>query len=329
VRAGGRPERRTFGLEARLRWHAYWFEVNWQAQRRRLNTLALPSNPVFILGLWRSGTTVLHELLAESTGWLTPNTWQCFNPSTCFLTRPPTRSSSLPRPMDGGRIATLGPQEDEFALLLLGEPSAYRAFIDPRRLSECAEYLQTTSAMSLARWQDFQRGIAAEKAGTPVLLKSPGHLFRLQSLRQLFPGAKFVWIGRQTHEVLASNRKMWRALMERYALWQYDAGALEIFLGHALSHCASVLERCLEDMEPERMLWVDFERLKTEPRRVLGNILRFLDPGRFRDETVLSDAIERALAAVPIHAGSRASGADRPQRLDQTIAAARRRFGIV
>ena len=75
----------------------------------------LPVDPVFILGLWRSGTTVLHELVNACGGWVTPQTWQCFHPSTCFLTGPPAHTAAAQRPMDRGLIATEGPQEDEFA----------------------------------------------------------------------------------------------------------------------------------------------------------------------------------------------------------------------
>ncbi len=53
-------------------------------------------------------------------------------------TRPSSRSASSVRWIAGGSQPH-GPQEDEFALLLLGEPSVYRGFIDPRRLRECAE----------------------------------------------------------------------------------------------------------------------------------------------------------------------------------------------
>ncbi|HTW74005.1 MAG TPA: sulfotransferase, partial [Steroidobacteraceae bacterium] len=221
IRAGGTPQRRMPAHALKLRWHAHWFEQNWQAQTQRLQTLAAPDAPVFILGMWRSGTTVLHELLAACTGWNTPLTWQCFRPSTCFITRAPTEQAVVERPMDEGRISTLGPQEDEFALLLLGEPSVYRGFIDPRRLPECAAGLweQPGGAASLARWQLFVRGIAAQSADRRLLLKSPNHSFRLPLLSSLFPDAKFIWIGRHVGELLASNLRMWRAMIGLYGLW--------------------------------------------------------------------------------------------------------------
>ncbi len=326
--SGGRSGRVGGGYRLRLRWHARWFELNWKATTRRIASAPLPDDPVFVLGLWRSGTTVLHELLTACGRWATPRTWQCFNPSTCFLTSPPAEDAVVDRPMDEGRIATRGPQEDEFARLLLGEPSAYRGFIDPRRLGECGRLLWTASEGPLERWQAFVRGIAASSPGTPLLIKSPNHSFRLPLLRRVFPQARFVWIGRDTGEVLASNRRMWGAMIERYALWECPPGALEDFLRDMVRACAAVLARCLEELPAERMLWVDFERLCARPEETLLRVLRFLDPSADGEARDGSQAIGPALARIPIHAGSRAARPDDPdvRELEAAMAAMRRRF---
>lgn len=332
IRDGGRPARAPLGYGLRLSWHAHWFELNWRSQLERMPRREPPPDPVFILGLWRSGTTVVHELVNACGGWTTPQTWQCFNPSTCFLTGAPAQSAAVQRPMDQGFIATQGPQEDEFALLLLGEPSIYRGLIDPRRLLECARLSWSGREGPLERWQQFVRGVAASGDGR-LLLKSPGHTFRLPTLLRLFPGARFVWMGRHPGEVLASNRRMWSAMMRVYALWDCPADMLERFLGEAVRNCTSVLERCICDLTPEQLLWVDFEALQTDPERVLRQILRFTgrsigaEPGA--GEQSHSAQIERALAAVPIHRGQRATMPDDEPvvQLERVMRAARRRFG--
>jgi hypothetical protein len=48
IRDGGKLQRRIIGHRAQLLWHAFWFERNWQAQLRQLDTLDLPNDPVFI-----------------------------------------------------------------------------------------------------------------------------------------------------------------------------------------------------------------------------------------------------------------------------------------
>lgn len=322
--------RAPLGYGLRLRWHAHWFELNWRTQLERIPRRELPPDPVLIVGLWRSGTTVLHELVSACGGWVTPQTWQCFNPSTCFLTAAPARAAVVGRPMDRGVIASLSPQEDEFALLLLGEPSLYRGLIDPRRLLECgdAAWSENGDGGALERWQAFVRGVAAGD-GARLLLKSPGHTFRIPTLCRLFPGARFIWIGRHPGEVLASNVRMWKAMMSVYALWDCPDDMVQRFLRGALQACSSVLERCVAEMPREQMLWVDFEALQTDPERVLRQILQFAGARPGRSERSLDVDIAAALSSVPIHRGERAGMPDDEfvLQLDRAMGAARRRFG--
>lgn len=328
IREGGASVRAPLGYGLRLRWQAHWFELNWRTQLERMPRGELPSDPVLIVGLWRSGTTVLHELVSACGGWVTPQTWQCFNPSTCFLTGAPARSAAVKRPMDQGVIASEGPQEDEFALLLLGEPSIYRGLIDPRRLLECGAASWAGGQAALDRWQEFVRGVAAGGGGR-LLLKSPGHTFRIPTLRRLFPRARFIWIGRHPGEVLASNVRMWTAMMSVYGLWDCPDSVLPRFLHEAMRACSRVLEQCVAEMTREQLLWVDFEALQTDPERVLRQILQFAGVRPGRGEQTLTADIEAALSAVPIHRGERAPMPDDESvlQLDRAMDAARRRFG--
>lgn len=328
IRRGGPSARAPFGYGLRSRWHSLWFELNWRAQLERMPAGDPPADPVFIVGPWRSGTTVLHQLVNACGGWVTPQTWQCFNPSTCFLTGPPRRTATVQRPMDQGVIATEGPQEDEFALLLLGEPSLYRGLIDPRRLLERKGASWSEDSGDLERWQAFVRAVAAG-SNARLLLKSPGHTFRIPTLRKLFPAARFIWVGRHPGEVLASNVRMWTAMMGVYALWDCADEFLQRFLREALRACAQALERCVAEMTREQLLWVDFEALQTDPERVLRQILQFAGPRPGRSEQSLAADIEAALASVPIHRGERAAMPDDEAvlQLDRVMGAARRRFG--
>lgn len=333
ILAGGRPDTPPFAHRARLRWQASWFEFNWRTASARLQSQPLPADPVFIVGPWRSGTTALHELLAAATQWPTPQTWQCFNPSTCFLVKAAPRAATIARPMDAGIISSRSPQEDEFATLLLGEDSVYRGFIDPRRLPECAAQLWSaddkTDLSSLSRWQIFLRGVAAGSEPRRLLLKSPNHTFRMVALRRCFPRAQFIWMGRRSQEVVASNLKMWRAMMERYALWSCPPGVLEAFLQAALHACVTALARSLEELSPAQLLWVDFDDFRHDPGRVLHAVLDFLQ--QETTEPAERDArIRRALQDITVHAGSRLLAPPDPigQELDALTARARERFGL-
>ena len=200
ILAGGQPERHQALLQTRLRWNAYWFEKHLAQSRRNLENLPLAADPIILVGLWRTGSTALHARLSAASGCTTPLTWQCFRPASFALMPAPRTDLTVTRPMDDGKVSTFSPQEDEFASLLLGEPSVYRSFIDPRRLGEATALLKSwqtphspadSAAALSARWEDFLRTLVQQRPGR-LLLKSPNHTFRMPWLNTRFPKAQFI-----------------------------------------------------------------------------------------------------------------------------------------
>ena len=102
-------------------------------------------DPVFVIGHWRSGTTLLHELLAKDKQFTFPDTYQCFFPSVFLYPGPILRKLvgyMLPdtRPMDSMPMGIGRPQEDEFALCILGAPSPYRGILFSSSLQKYSKY---------------------------------------------------------------------------------------------------------------------------------------------------------------------------------------------
>jgi len=172
--------------------------------------------PLFVIGLPRTGTSILHELLAQDPGNRVPMTWEVMDPWP-----PPERASfdSDPRiaqvehhfrgidrvlpgfqamhPM-GARL----PQEcvaitaHEFASLIFH--TSYRVPSYQRWLE--AEDLRPVYA-SHRRWlQYLQWRCAAER----WVLKSPGHLWALDALLAVYPDARIVQTHRDPLQVVAS-----------------------------------------------------------------------------------------------------------------------------
>ena len=187
--------------------------------------------PVFVIGHWRSGTTHLHNLLAQDdTGFAYANTYQVVNPHT-FLTTEEANVRRfawlLPdrRPMDNMALRFDSPQEDEFAPLLITLLSSYLGVSFPRREDRYARYLsfEDASAEEIAEWKRgfewFLKKLTL-KYGRRLLLKSPPHTARIGLLREMFPDAKFVHIHRRPEEVLQSFRHyydtaMWHTYLQR------------------------------------------------------------------------------------------------------------------
>jgi hypothetical protein len=283
IKAGGSPARPAVLGGFRLHWSGFWFERYAATTALRCGNIALPRDPIFILGLWRTGSTVLHSLLADATQWTTPRTWQCFRP-VYFLFAPSPRQRQVRRLTDDGHIGTFSPQEDEFAALLLGEPSLYRAFIDPRRLAELTNLLEqwreplVTEAKPLSdRWETFLKAVVSRAPGR-LLLKSPNHTFRLPWLANRFPDAHFIWLTRPMPDVLASNRRMWTAMIERYGLWRHDPAELEAFLRAAIRNHDELLDWARGALS-ERIQVVSFQEVVQDGANVVSKLLSRLGAG--------------------------------------------------
>jgi hypothetical protein len=277
IKGGGRPERFTPLMRFRLRWGAYWFEQHAAVTARRCAATSLPLNPIFIVGMWRTGSTALHQALAQVSGWITPLTWQCFRPADFLLVRP-ARLRHVRRPMDSWQINTLSPQEDEFAALVLGERSLYRAFIDPRRLPELTTLLQQWQSPGQPgvpqlsdRWETFLKAVMRERSGR-LLLKSPGHTFRLPWLAARFPEAQFIWLTRPADEVLSSNHRMWSAMFDRYGLWRCPPGTLEAFLATALRVHDEIFDWA-QGMLQGRIEVITFQEVMRDPTQLAARLV--------------------------------------------------------
>ena len=280
IDSGGPVDRHLALQRLRQGWAAFWFERHAEITARQCATITLPTKMVFIVGLWRSGSTVLHRLLTDATGWATPRTWQCFRPAD-FLLAPAPRARQESRPMDEGLVGTFTPQEDEFAALLIGERSLYRAFIDPRRLDELTDLLYQWKSLDPAapplsgRWEIFLKAVSQGRPG-PLLLKSPNHTFRLPWLASRFPEAQFVWLTRPKKDVLPSNWRMWSAMIQRYGLWQAEARFLETFLENAIKSHDEIFESAQATLS-ERIHVVTFEEVMGADSRVVSRLLEELD----------------------------------------------------
>lgn len=282
-------------------WAAAWGSLNARLSRAvsQQQGRALPDDPVLVLGPWRSGTTVMHELLAAASGARTPLTWQCMNACAFQLGQPPRADAGAsPRPMDGLEVRADSPQEDEFALLSLGVASSYRAFLMPHRIGELVSTLDAQHWLAdadwLPAWESFLRGVmaGAPAPDCPLLLKSPNHSFRLAAIVRRFPRARVAWMARRGADVAHSNRKMWSAMFQRYGMTAADPQALDGFLAASLHAAAAALEWADAQLPPSQCVVVRHEDLLRAPAATVGAVCERLALPRSVDASALLQAIE-------------------------------------
>jgi hypothetical protein len=268
-----------------VQWRAFWASLHQALQATSSTTQVAPRtpDPVLIIGPWRSGSTAMHELLADQLDVVTPRTWQCMNPLTFRWLRGAPCGPTLERPMDGMPIGPLSPQEDEFALLGLGVPSAYQAFLMPSRIRELEFTLEHSYWREQRQWlQPWSRfladvWLAADRPGADLLLKCPNHTFRIQAIIEAFPSTRVIWMTRPASELLVSNRKMWRSMFELHG--RFDRGdpeGLEHFLHRALEISTRAQHWCADNLAPGCFIEVSQDDLRRSPETVVCKVIERL-----------------------------------------------------
>jgi hypothetical protein len=194
-----------------------------------IGTAGLSKPPLFILGHWRSGTTLLQTWLADDPQFTAPTVYQTWFPdhfrtSQRWLSRLTRRWLPSSRPMDNMPFRWDVPGEEEIALLLqtLWSPYLVAAFPEAPEWMRRYDNLQRgLSPEELQRWQDcLLRFVCKVMQGrdTRVLLKSPTHTARIPLLLRMFPDAQFVYIMRNPYDVFASTQHLHRVLYRENSL---------------------------------------------------------------------------------------------------------------
>ena len=184
---------------------------------KELKNYSMPDDPVFIIGHWRTGTTLLHQLMALDENLVTPNVFQVAAPGSFLISEKyykPVMSKVMKptRPMDNVKLDVLQPQEDEYGLIKLTIDSPLERLIFPKNKKYFLLDDIDFNPKKINHWKsaffDFCKRISytTEKR---LLLKNPFHSMRIPLLLEMFPKAKFIHIHRHPYEVVPSTIHMW------------------------------------------------------------------------------------------------------------------------
>jgi hypothetical protein len=193
--------------------------------------------PLFVLGAWRSGTTHLHNLLAQDDRFAFLNYYQALFPHTFLCTEKTNAKLAhflMPkkRVQDNMAMGAGEPQEDELALCALTGRSFLFSEAFPRNAAAYDRFLtmRAASADELATWKTALTWLVRKLAfryGRPLVLKSPAHTSRIRLLLELFPDAKFLHIHRHPYAVLQSAMHTVLKVAPWWALQRNDFSHLD------------------------------------------------------------------------------------------------------
>jgi hypothetical protein len=247
--------------------------------------------PVFIVGHWRSGTTLLHEILVLDDQFAFPTTYECFAANHFVLTGrlfPRLLGFLLParRPQDNMEVSFQHPQEDEFALLSMGAPTPMLRLAFPNEEPLHAEFvdMKDVADRDLARWKhailQFVRMQSYVK-NKPLVLKSPPHTGRIEFLADLFPGAKFIHIVRDPYALYPSTLRLWTAFEHVQGLQIPRFQDLEEHVLQTFERMYRGFEEQRAKIDPACICDIRYEDLVRDPVAELRRVYAELELGDF------------------------------------------------
>lgn len=189
-----------------------WESLLW---RRRIRKIEIKS-PVFIIGFWRTGTTLLHNLLCQDPNAAFVSTFQTIFPHLVlsqgwWLKRLLNNFLPAYRPFDNVIMHMDFPQEEEIAMANIQGISFYKFWYFPQDFDLCYRnelVLDHARPQWIRRWEHAY-GVLIRKAmintgGTRFISKNPSNLGRIPQLLEIFPDARFIFTYRDPYSSLES-----------------------------------------------------------------------------------------------------------------------------
>lgn len=274
-------------------WNTPLLWISEALYKRKAESLPLDQPPVFVVGHWRSGTTLMHDLFSEDPNLAYPTTYECFFPHHFLLTEgalDPLFSVLLPkhRPQDDVPVGFDRPQEEEFAMLMLGQGSPLKTMAWPRRGPVDTDYVDFKGLpeKEVNRWAKaymwFYRRLML-KHKKPLVMKTPPNAARLKVLTKLFPDARWVFIARNPLKVFPSTIKLWRALYSAQGLHNppYIDGWLDDYVLDVYERFTTAYERDRHLIPEENLVEIRYEDFVKDPLESMRDLYAQLRIGEF------------------------------------------------
>ncbi|MEM9384974.1 MAG: sulfotransferase [Pseudomonadota bacterium] len=273
-------------LAARLRLTGRWH------QPRNVGALEPVERPVFIFGLPRTGTTLLHNLIAQDPQVRVPWTFEVMmpTPQPGALSRGARRAAVAKRLQWVHRLAPAFRTVHEVSASLPQECIAITAytlqsieFHTTHRLPGYQNWLEGSDQVpAYAFHRRFLQHLQAEDreaagsgpfAPRPWVLKAPGHLFALDALLAVYPDAVLVQTHRDPLEVVASISSHGVILRKAFSQ-QVDVQEVAVDWsnrwGRALAR--TMARRQADASLDQRVLDLHYSRLLADPMGVIADL---------------------------------------------------------
>ena len=258
------------------------FEAIWQ-NNLRIATQNV-RRPIFILGLPRTGSTLLHEVLALHSALRAPSYWESnFTPrrDPTDLVRVVAAAGQINlvnrmAPNLKG-IHRLGARLPHECVTIQAHAMRSIQFHTAHRVSKYNGWLQTCDWEPAYRWHArYLKVLQYGENEARWLLKAPGHMLGLKALDRVYPDAKFIQLHRDPVEVIPSMASLSAALRTAFSdtvdEWEIGRDTTDQW-SRGLTHTLR-LRKQSADLDA-RFIDINYKKLVSHPMEVVGRILEF------------------------------------------------------
>src|SRR5215831_7203142 len=239
--------------------------------------------PLFIVGLPRTGTSVLHRLLAADPAHRSPLMWEVRSPS------PPTRHDEKRRIQRATQSCNffnwLAPTFRYVHTVGAEIPQEFVSLMTPTFLSDQFDAMYYVP--SYRTWffrQDlrpayeyhrrFLQHLQFRRAARRWILKAPTHMFALPALLSVYPDALFVQTHRTPVEAMASVSSLVTILRSAFS----DAVDPFIVCREAVDYWSKTMDKFLRERDglaDNRICDIQYDEIRCKPIRAVRRIYEF------------------------------------------------------
>lgn len=245
-----------------------------------------PEDVIFIIGHWRTGSTLLHKLMSIDPEMAAPTLFEVAEPDS-FLSsyayyKPVMKIMiSKHRPMDNVVLGMNEPQEDEYALYRCTDFSPLERLVFPPSkkyfLLDADNYVPEKD---IETWKKeiihfFKKIFFIHKK--TIVSKNPFNSMRIKELLEIFPEARFIHIVRHPYEVVPSSVHMWNIIQKQNVLnLNYHKPTIEE-VSLVFAKMLDVIERDKVLIPHGQFCQVEYEKLEKDPAGEIRKIYKALN----------------------------------------------------
>lgn len=267
-------------------YNSKWQKKELKAYAHKVQDIKV-EKPLFILGHWRSGTTLLHNLITLDKQFCYPNLFQVSRPHQflvreAFIEKQLAHAQAQNRPMDNMQVTFRDPGEDESGLSVLTQKSPLIGWTFPNNHAKYTQYhnFENVPAEELEQWKAqllyyFKRLTWRYKK--PLVLKSPVHTARLKILYEMFPDARFVHIVRDPYTVFLSTQRLYKKMLPNTCLQTPNLAEWDNHIITDYQEMYRTFHNTLETIPQQQIINIKFEELEKDMSGVLQKIYTHLN----------------------------------------------------